>query len=47
VGDDVRHAIVRHLHGLPVAELMGHEASANARACGCAAQLGTRGQPAG
>ena len=41
--DDERHALVRHLHGVCVTQLMGREAPTNASGCGCAAQLGTRG----
>jgi hypothetical protein len=41
--DDERHALVRHLNGVGVAELVRCEASANARGCGHAAQLGAGG----
>ena len=41
--DDERHALVRHLDGVGVAEMVGREASPNARSGGGAAQLSTRG----
>jgi hypothetical protein len=39
-----RHALVRRLDGVRVAELVGREAPANARGCGRTAQLCTRGR---
>jgi hypothetical protein len=41
--DDERDALVRHLDGVGVAELMRREAPANACGCGCAAELGAGG----
>jgi hypothetical protein len=41
--DDERHALVRHLDGVGVMELVGHEAPTIARGCARAAQPGTRG----
>jgi hypothetical protein len=41
--DDERHALVSHLDGVCVTELMGCEAPTNARRRGGAAQLSTRG----
>ena len=43
LGDDERHALVGHLDGVGVAELVGREAPTNARGCGRTAQLSTRG----
>ena len=40
---DQRHALVGHLDGVGMAQLMGREASTDARGCRRTAQVGARG----